>query len=425
MESNKPIKNYTAADIEKYHAGKLTPAERNALEKAALEDPFLAEALEGYVYAKSPADDIAELHHRLAERNKGGKIISFPTWLRAAAMIIIVIGAGLLVYQFAFNDKGSDKVAMIKKNQENPAAVSTTSDSLTNDLNIADTISSYGSVRSGSAESKNTARVAPKEESPGIGITQLKDSLSYVFEKPGQPIIAETETKKDADKVVTVKDQPAALAARSGAEGYVSKTKNNLRMEGKENYFRGQIVDANNKPVPFASIINIRENAGTYSDAKGEFNLVSPDSVLEVQVRSIGYENNNAQLRNNISRNQVVMQNDNQGLNEVVISNKRLNSERSRDAGRKLEEPEPADGWENYDTYIVNNLKVPENISSRETSGEVELSFEVNNKGEPVNIKVEKSLCTRCDQEAIRLIKEGPKWKRASKRARTTVRVPF
>ena len=35
------------SDIEKYLRGELSPAEMHALEKEALKDPFLAEALEG------------------------------------------------------------------------------------------------------------------------------------------------------------------------------------------------------------------------------------------------------------------------------------------------------------------------------------------------------------------------------------------
>jgi TonB family protein len=92
----------------------------------------------------------------------------------------------------------------------------------------------------------------------------------------------------------------------------------------------------------------------------------------------------------------------------------------------KLEEPEPADGWDNYDTYIANNLNPPDEIKTKQNSGgEVEISFEVDKNGNPVNIKVEKSLCSKCDQEAIRLIKQGPKWKRNAKKGRTTVTVPF
>ena len=59
-------------------------------------------------------------------------------------------------------------------------------------------------------------------------------------------------------------------------------------------------------------------------------------------------------------------------------------------------------------------------------TGVVEVSFEVDEMGNPVNIKVEKSLCDSCDKEAIRLVKDGPKWKRkAKKKGRTMVTIPF
>ncbi|HZI54947.1 MAG TPA: TonB family protein, partial [Chitinophagaceae bacterium] len=61
----------------------------------------------------------------------------------------------------------------------------------------------------------------------------------------------------------------------------------------------------------------------------------------------------------------------------------------------------------------------------RQTSGTVELSFEVDKNGVPYNIKVKKSLCETCDKEAIRLIKEGPKWKRKVKKGKATVTVSF
>jgi TonB family protein len=91
-----------------------------------------------------------------------------------------------------------------------------------------------------------------------------------------------------------------------------------------------------------------------------------------------------------------------------------------------LDEPEPVDGWSNYDLYLVNNLKVPETFKTKQGSGgEVELSFEVDKNGEPVNITVKKSLCESCDKEAIRLLKEGPKWKRKIKKGKGTVTIAF
>jgi hypothetical protein len=175
-------------------------------------------------------------------------------------------------------------------------------------------------------------------------------------------------------------------------------------------------------------VTNIDDNVGTYADARGYFNLTSPDSILTVQVRGLGYNNRNLQLRNDIPNNPVVLRED-KSLTAVVLSNKKPNaSSRSVKNNMKLEgEPEPMDGWDNYDSYLANNLNIPEDLEKKNTGnmGEVKLSFEVNNSGEPVNIRVEKSLCGRCDQEAIRLIKEGPKWKRNARKSRTTVTVSF
>jgi hypothetical protein len=74
-------------------------------------------------------------------------------------------------------------------------------------------------------------------------------------------------------------------------------------------------------------------------------------------------------------------------------------------------ELEPTIGWSNFDKYVEDNLHPPEEGKDKKVKGEVLLSFEVNKDGEPVNIAVEKSLCPKCDEEAIRLLKEGPKWK--------------
>ena len=47
-EQRKNNTPYTLLDIEQYLQGKLSPAEMHALEKAAVQDPFLADAIEGY-----------------------------------------------------------------------------------------------------------------------------------------------------------------------------------------------------------------------------------------------------------------------------------------------------------------------------------------------------------------------------------------
>ena len=57
-------------DIEKYLKGELTPAQMHALEKEALNDPFLADALEG-IQSLQPHDfseDVNDLQAALNRR---------------------------------------------------------------------------------------------------------------------------------------------------------------------------------------------------------------------------------------------------------------------------------------------------------------------------------------------------------------------
>ena len=114
MATDNNINNFTAADIEKYHKGLLSAKEMHELEKAAMDDPFLADALEGYAVAGvNVAADIAELKGRLAQKTASAKVIPLQTTerknnfrlLKVAAMLLFVAGATFAVYQFGFNKK--------------------------------------------------------------------------------------------------------------------------------------------------------------------------------------------------------------------------------------------------------------------------------------------------------------------------------
>ena len=72
-------KIYTPADFERYHAGTMPVNEMHELEKAALEDPFLADALEGYAYTTSIENDIADLKERLNKKRKKRKVFSISS----------------------------------------------------------------------------------------------------------------------------------------------------------------------------------------------------------------------------------------------------------------------------------------------------------------------------------------------------------
>lgn len=455
MATDNNIQLFTAADIERYYKGLLSAKEKHAMEKAALDDPFLADAMEGYtVPGVNVEADIAELTKRLAKRTEETKVIPLVpkqtqsyTWLRAAAMIVVVLGAALLVYQFAFNKKQNDiaqnKPQEDKKEPGNNTTIAVTDSNVKKAYTPAETITPADKDVPKVADEKSAIKekiVVNKTDDLASG--KASAPVATIVEKPAgipEKIVAEAEVdktriadaKKDEAKSKAIqsrKETEEAIinneqdAKRVATANGIQKNQAQLR----NNVFRGQVTDAHNNALPFANITNPIDNIGTYTDARGFFILTSPDTALNVQVRSLGYENSQAQLRNNVSTNQVRMQEDRSSLAEIVISNKNVNSSRARSNNMVLEEPEPADGWTNYDTYLANNIKTPDIFKEKlKPAGEVELSFEVNSKGEPVNITVTKSLCESCDKEAIRLIKNGPKWKRKAKKVKTTVSVAF
>src|SRR5690242_20628257 len=123
MSEGKNIKKYSAADIERYHKGQLSPKERHDLEKAALDDPFLADALEGYANAgNNISADISELKTRLAERlekDHSAPVVPIRkryTFLRVAVILVMLVGTGILVYQMMFQKHNSKEIAQVPVN---------------------------------------------------------------------------------------------------------------------------------------------------------------------------------------------------------------------------------------------------------------------------------------------------------------------
>jgi hypothetical protein len=112
----------------------------------------------------------------------------------------------------------------------------------------------------------------------------------------------------------------------------------------------------------------------------------------------------------------------NDSTKEVVLNSGRLKSV-AKYPKVVIDTLEPAEGYVVFDDYVINNLKVPDEFKTKPLSGDVQLSFDVDANGQPVNITVVKSLCQTCDAEAIRLLKEGPKWKKKNnKKGKVTFR---
>jgi TonB family protein len=489
MEDGNTIKIFSAADIERYHKGLMPVSEMHALEKAAMDDPFLADALDGYKITGNASADLSELQNRLAERTGEGKLVLMRKrrgfyWLRVAAMIVVVAGAGILAYTLL--NKKENGIA-----KEQNTSVTTITDSLSladksegkylklDSLNVSgngtaitkDTALYYYNNKADDLAIRSDTTKANAENIVPAIVTFQRDSVpvrefanttkdfgketvavpTQVIPAPAEKLEDFAKRKREPDLVVLDKrqadkkaveykktsDKPSSGFVDINAQNNPGVTLNSKLSKSKLdtvnyrnlNIFRGRVTDSYNNAISFANV-NIPEvNVGTYADSKGYFTLVAPDSILNVNLRAVGFNNSQFQLRNNLQSNQLVLEED-KTLEAIVMSNAKPNANRSRSAAMVLTEPEPDDGWEKYDTYLANNIKVPQidevPLKEKENGrGVVELSFDVNSNGEPINIKITKSLCEKCDQEAIRLVKEGPKWKKKNRNRKATVTIPF
>jgi TonB family protein len=420
------------------------------MEKAAMDDPFLADALEGYKNINLADAGLDALKEKLDKRVGAAAVPILNlkrerfTWVRAAAAIIIIVGIGLLVQQLVFNDRNKNSIAILEKDSKRRESVANDNiqikpDSIYKDMStkpdssvmkqkqeISISPNSGSYVISTLDTNKKDGRanaVSKKSENETVPAGDVQVIASA--EKKDESVKSQADFKRTIDdtaKTLNEKKVDAAVSfakPRANQEYYDSYNKlNGLSLNNKYNY---RVVDAQNNPVPFANVMNTRDNIGTYTDIRGNFNLVSSDSVLNVQIRSLGYNAANYKLvPSNVQSGDLVLKEDER--KETFVQNRKVVSSLSRKDSAEIEEPEV--GWGNYNTYVANNIQIPENVRPKNTRNDVELSFDIDKTGQPVNIKVTRSSqCKECDEEAIRLLKEGPKWKRKGRKSKATVSI--
>ena len=88
-----------------------------------------------------------------------------------------------------------------------------------------------------------------------------------------------------------------------------------------------------------------------------------------------------------------------------------------------IQTPKPVIGESAYNEYLKKNRNLPKGDACESRHGKVILLFQVNEKGRPIKITVLRSLCQSADNEAIRLLQNGPSWTPGENNVR--LEVPF
>lgn len=416
---------YTAADFHRYHSGSMSEAEMHALEKAAMEDPFLSDALDGYSFTDTAEKDIAGLSEKIAEKRKEKKrnpLIYLRPWMKIAAILIAVIGAGLLTIKFNSSSEetlssteiGESKKLLAKNDsaiQHEYRSEPATGMADSTNLVSAETVLQRSGVQQKPAE-KNTADeqlLNKKTDADGDADSMKFAATEIAAEKQSLSVNEPSKIAAVDDKALRERTENMDNPAKSRKDGFIVK---------------GKVVDNSGNPVAFATVVDRKNNAAVNTDTAGYFSMKAYDSIFPGTIAAIGYDRVNQNLKSSVDQT-IVLPKSEQELSEVVVTG--LSKDKKRNKENANAKPagtvaQPVHGIKKFNEYIKQNIKKQVDQDGNEYEGQVILSFEINKDGSPYKIKVEKSLCASCDEEAKRLLIAGPKWtSNGTKTSRVTI----
>jgi TonB family protein len=221
-----------------------------------------------------------------------------------------------------------------------------------------------------------------------------------------------TDSLADEDKVIS------ALAQRQDSnrkpepfkdEDLLAKNKEKHAMSGEvvmpDIRIEGKVHAAEDgTPLSGVNIVIKGSRQSVVSNGKGEFTLQVPVGSTLI-FNSIGMESKEVRLADQKELN-VELQPDTKALSEVVI----IGYDQAKPIANSPD-PIPEGGYQVLNSYLSHHLRYPEEAQQLKVKGTVGLEFTVEPDGSLSNFKISKSLGHGCDEEAVRVLLQGPKWK--------------
>jgi TonB family protein len=474
-------------DIEKYLRGELSPAERHALEKRALTDPFLADALEGgeTISIEDFSADLKSLQQNLQDRIQRDhkKIVPLWSWpMRIAAGLLVLATATFVVYQITSkNTDESDRLAQNKQTPktETPAGPQKSADSISAPSVQAEEQNPASATTSGETtktKTKAATRVGTEESktTPENGYLALRKDAAQpskektesapALEPATKPVAAAPETEVDfLDDAVEDLDSDTSLAQEEtkgrdkvgealqgkiagvqatkkkqdredSAPGLLHEPANTIdgfsynvtktdsvagedskrlmqvrsRLAVAPKVIRGKVTSAEDgSGLPGVNVAIKGTETGTVTDAEGNYEIPVEATEPGLVFSFIGMENQEVSIGDATEVN-VAMNPDMTQLSEVVVVGYTV--EPKDDIIGRITFATPAGGRAAFKRYIESNLRYPEQALENKVEGRVTVQFTVETSGSLTNMRVVKGIGHGCDEEVVRLIKEGPKW---------------
>ena len=403
--------------LRQLNSGTLSEADRLRLVEIAREDPFVADALEGF----DAHPDIAHAEHldalakkiKPAPRLRRRWLIPNLTVTAVAASVLLIVATYMVITR-------------IEKPAEESVIVMITPDTLSHD-SLAGGIAMESDTKMSTAADETThaseaaaekevadkpVHAADKETSPpasASATTTAKQpaviaaepgvASSPVTTAPAAPPVADDQRVADEDIAAESKVE---LSRAKRDEGYYANQMDASLMMSR---VTGHVVDAQNgEPIARAKLLVSYSNQVFYPDILGNFELYLPETEAVIQVASEGYTENNKVIH--------------QGEENIFVSLEPgtivppLNVAGAVSKGPITPSKNPAiESFLNIHQYITTSSTFELTTEPSAARRKVTVEFKVGRDGNPKNITVvESSRDINYDGEAVRLIESSPDW---------------
>ena len=403
--------------------------EAHRLEKESMQDPFLADAMDGYNQVEGNHEQrIEKLRMQVSAHSAKKKNTYAITWSIAACLII---GFGISSYFLFLKKSMTDEVFIAEESVSTklaepaapptPAIPATPTVPATPQKEIA--LATTKVKTDSTPISEITARQADKKD--------MIAKIQTTSQPQGAPVAAVPMMEEVSEETAALQEVVATIDTFESESDKKMKMAKVATILPQNNMIKGRVTDGKGEPLIGASVTYKGTNIGTITNMNGEFSLVKKDDKKRLTAEYIGYDP--VEIQVDTSRTMLIAMNENkQALNEVVVvgygakKNKKSTTLGSDAKVKEQTEKEitlqPVIGKRSYQKYLKEHLVRPTDEKCAQVKGKVVLTFLINKEGRPFYIKVKESLCESADKEAIRLIQEGPDWIYGNKLVEVTVK---
>jgi hypothetical protein len=382
-----------------YIQGNRRGKEINRLERDAMRDPFLADALDGFdsVAGDNHLSRINEMRTGILHKTKSGSRHVLRYLSIAAGLLLIIVPGGYFLLD-GNRSRTEENLTQTQFELYLPWKKIMNGDG-------TDVRDETQPDRQPEKE-RRTGKSLPAQTGTG----SKKETATAMLRK--QETLLPDTAAQNSDTAALNMEALTAVAAREDRETEI------LPVEKRRGRIAGIVTDPQGEPLVGATVRYSGTDTGVVSDLNGYFEL--PESEKrEIRIDFIGYKPVNLVADTNKTM-LVAMKEDSAALDEITVVAFGRQKKESVVGAAPLPEgknvrPRPVTGRKEYKKYLKENRLTLQSEECKGKKGTVNLKFSIDGDGRPTNIRVIKSLCPEADRDAIRLIDWGPDWTQGSR----------